>query len=90
MWATAAGLCALIVLSYVLVYTPMKTRTPLNTLVGAIPGALPPVVGHAAVAGELAMPQLVLFAILFCWQIPHFLAIAWRRQSMLRLSGACL
>ncbi|MGC6488446.1 MAG: protoheme IX farnesyltransferase [Planctomycetota bacterium] len=78
---TAAGLCALIVLSYVLVYTPMKTRTPLNTLVGAIPGALPPVVGHAAVAGELAMPQLVLFAILFCWQIPHFLAIAWRYRD---------
>ncbi|MEC9048237.1 MAG: heme o synthase [Planctomycetota bacterium] len=78
---TAAGLCALIVLSYVLVYTPMKTRTPLNTLVGAIPGALPPVVGHAAVAGELAMPQLVLFAILFCWQIPHFLAIAWRYRE---------
>ena len=78
---TASGLCALIVLSYVLIYTPMKTRTPLNTLVGAIPGALPPVVGHAAVAGELQMPQLVLFAILFCWQIPHFLAIAWRYRD---------
>lgn len=78
---TAAALCALIVVSYVLVYTPMKTRTPLNTLVGAIPGALPPVVGHAAVAGELALPQLVLFAILFCWQIPHFLAIAWRYRE---------
>jgi heme o synthase len=79
-WA-AAGLCALIVISYVLVYTPMKTRTPLNTLVGAIPGALPPVVGHAAVVGGLAMPQLVLFAILFCWQIPHFLSIAWRYRE---------
>lgn len=70
---TAAALCALIVLSYVLVYTPMKVRTPLNTLVGAIPGALPPVVGHAAVVGQLAMPQAVLFAILFCWQIPQLL-----------------
>jgi len=79
-WA-AAGLCALIVISYVLIYTPMKTRTPLNTLVGAIPGALPPVVGHAAVMGSLAMPQLVLFAILFCWQIPHFLSIAWRYKE---------
>tara|TARA_R110002072_G_scaffold67163_3_gene165043 strand:+ start:40085 stop:41023 length:939 start_codon:yes stop_codon:yes gene_type:complete len=78
-WA-AAFLCALIVISYVLVYTPMKTRTPLNTLVGAIPGALPPVVGHAAVVG-FALPQLVLFAILFCWQIPHFLAIAWRYRE---------
>ena len=78
---TAAMLCAAIVVSYVLVYTPMKTRTPLNTLVGAIPGALPPVVGHAAVVGELARPQLVLFAILFCWQVPHFLAIAWRYRE---------
>lgn len=78
---TAAALCALIVLSYVLVYTPMKVRTPLNTLVGAIPGGLPPVVGHAAVVGQLAMPQAVLFAILFCWQIPHFLAIAWRYRE---------
>lgn len=78
---TAAGLCAAIVISYVLVYTPMKVRTPLNTLVGAIPGALPPVVGHAAVVGQLAMAQAVLFAILFCWQIPHFLAIAWRYRD---------
>lgn len=77
----AGGLCALIVVSYVLVYTPMKVRTPLNTLVGAVPGALPPVVGHAAVFGKLALPQLVLFAILFCWQIPHFLAIAWRYRE---------
>jgi heme o synthase len=79
-WA-AGGLCALIVVSYVLVYTPMKTKTPLNTLVGAIPGALPPVVGHAAVVGHLALPQLVLFTILFFWQIPHFLAIAWRYRE---------
>jgi protoheme IX farnesyltransferase len=78
---TAGALSASIVLSYVLVYTPMKVRTPLNTLVGAIPGALPPVVGHAAVVGELAIAQLVLFAILFCWQIPHFLAIAWRYRA---------
>lgn len=78
---TAGGLSAAIVVSYVLVYTPMKVRTPLNTLVGAIPGALPPVVGHAAVVGHLAMPQAVLFAILFCWQIPHFLSIAWRYRE---------
>lgn len=77
----AAGVCAAIVASYVLVYTPMKVRTPLNTLVGAIPGALPPVVGHTAVCGQLAMPQMALFAILFCWQIPHFLAIAWRYRE---------
>jgi protoheme IX farnesyltransferase len=74
----ATAICALILLSYVLVYTPMKTRTPLNTFVGAIPGALPPVVGFAAVTGKLGIGALILFAILFCWQIPHFLAIAWR------------
>jgi protoheme IX farnesyltransferase len=74
----AAALCGLILLSYVLVYTPMKRITPLNTLVGAIPGALPPVVGFAAITGTVNMVALVLFAILFCWQIPHFLAIAWR------------
>ncbi|MBL8755776.1 MAG: protoheme IX farnesyltransferase [Planctomycetes bacterium] len=78
---TAGALSAAIVVSYVLVYTPMKVKTPLNTLVGAIPGALPPVVGHAAVVGELARPQAILFAILFCWQIPHFLAIAWRYRE---------
>jgi len=77
----AAGLSAAIVISYVAIYTPMKVRTPLNTLVGAIPGALPPVVGHAALVGKLAWPQLVLFLIVFCWQIPHFLAIAWRYRE---------
>jgi protoheme IX farnesyltransferase len=78
---TAAFVCAAIVVSYVVVYTPMKVRTTLNTLVGAIPGALPPVVGHAAVIGTLAWPQLVLFLIVFCWQIPHFLSIAWRYRD---------
>lgn len=77
----AAAVCAGIVVSYVAIYTPMKVRTPLNTLVGAIPGALPPVVGHAAVVGRLSMAQLALFAIVFCWQIPHFLAIAWRYRD---------
>ncbi|MFO1077270.1 MAG: heme o synthase [Planctomycetota bacterium] len=77
----AFGTCVAIVATYVVWYTPMKARTPLNTLVGAIPGALPPVVGHVAVLGFFAMPQLVLFAIVFCWQIPHFLAIAWRYRE---------
>ncbi len=74
-------LTALILFSYVLVYTPMKVRTPLNTLVGAIPGGLPPVVGYTAVTGKLGFGAAVLFMILFCWQIPHFLAIAWRYRE---------
>jgi protoheme IX farnesyltransferase len=73
----AAALAALTVLTYVLVYTPLKRRTPLNTLVGAIPGALPPVIGWSAVRGSLDAEAGVLFAVLFLWQVPHFLAIAW-------------
>jgi protoheme IX farnesyltransferase len=64
------------IMLYVLVYTPMKRVTTLNTLVGAIPGAIPPVIGYAAVTGALDLEALALFAILFCWQMPHFLAIA--------------
>jgi protoheme IX farnesyltransferase len=63
--------------SYVFLYTPLKTRTSLATIVGAVPGALPPVIGWAAARGTLDPGAWVLFAILFLWQIPHFLAIAW-------------
>lgn len=62
---------------YVLVYTPLKRLTWLNTLVGSIPGALPPMGGWAAATGELGLGAWVLFAILFIWQQPHFYAIAW-------------
>jgi protoheme IX farnesyltransferase len=63
--------------SYLFAYTPLKTRTSLSTIVGAFPGALPPVIGWAAARGSLDGGAFVLFAILFLWQIPHFLAIAW-------------
>ncbi len=63
--------------SYLFVYTPLKRRTSLATLVGAVPGALPPVIGWTASHGSLEMGALVLFAILFLWQVPHFLAIGW-------------
>jgi heme o synthase len=63
--------------SYLFVYTPLKRRTPLATLVGAVPGALPPVIGWTARSGSLDQGAFILFAILFLWQIPHFLAIAW-------------
>ncbi len=74
---TAAVVAAGTLISYVLVYTPLKRRTSLATLVGAIPGALPPVIGWSAVTGLISLPALVLFGIVFFWQMPHFLAIAW-------------
>lgn len=73
--AAAVALATLV--SYVFVYTPLKTRTSLATLVGAVPGALPPVIGWAAATGDVSLPALVLFGIVFFWQMPHFLAIAW-------------
>jgi protoheme IX farnesyltransferase len=63
--------------SYLFAYTPLKRRTPLATLVGAVPGALPPVIGWAAARGRLEPGAFILFAIVFLWQVPHFLAIAW-------------
>ena len=74
---TAAIVAAVTSISYVLIYTPLKTRTSLATLVGAVPGALPPVIGWAAASGVITLPALVLFGIVFFWQMPHFLAIAW-------------
>jgi heme o synthase len=59
------------------IYTPMKRRTSFSTVVGAIPGALPPIVGWAAASGEITAKAWTLFGIMFLWQLPHFLAIAW-------------
>jgi heme o synthase len=64
-------------LLYLGLYTPLKKRTPLATAVGAFPGALPPLIGWAAASGSLSREAWVLFAILFFWQFPHFLSIAW-------------
>jgi len=72
-----AVLAALTLASYVFLYTPLKTRSALSTVVGAIPGALPPMGGWTAARGELGIEAWILFAILFLWQLPHFLAIAW-------------
>ena len=63
--------------AYLLFYTPLKKRTPLCTLVGAFPGAMPPLIGWAAVAGRLSLEAWALYLILFLWQFPHLLAIAW-------------
>lgn len=62
---------------YVFVYTPLKRKTTLNTLIGAVPGALPPVIGWTAMTGSVSAEVLPLFLVLFVWQVPHFLAIAW-------------
>lgn len=62
---------------YVVIYTPLKRRTSFNTVIGAIPGALPPIVGWAAASGEITAKAWTLFGIMFLWQLPHFLAIAW-------------
>lgn len=69
------GIVAL--LSYVLIYTPLKRLSSLSTLVGAVPGAIPPMMGWAAITGILEPGAWALFGILFFWQLPHFLAIAW-------------
>jgi protoheme IX farnesyltransferase len=66
-----------VIAGYLFAYTPLKTRTSLSTLVGAFPGAVPPLIGWTAARGTLSIEGWVLFAILFLWQFPHFLAIAW-------------
>jgi heme o synthase len=73
----AAGLALATLLVYLAVYTPMKRRTSAATLVGAVPGALPALIGWTAAHGSVAVGGAALFAIVFLWQIPHFMAIAW-------------
>jgi heme o synthase len=83
-----AGLLAAVALvSYVLVYTPLKRRSSISTLIGALPGALPPLIGWTAATGRLDAGGLVLFAILFIWQIPHSLAIGIYRQKEYESAG---
>jgi heme o synthase len=73
----AASLAAATLAVYLIVYTPMKRHSPFATLIGAVPGALPPLIGWTASHGSLSMGGAALFAIVFLWQIPHFMAIAW-------------
>jgi protoheme IX farnesyltransferase len=89
--ALAGWLAAILALGtltiYVAVYTPLKRRSPIATLVGAVPGALPPLIGWAASRGEISIGGLSLFLIVFLWQIPHFMAIAWMYRDDYRLAG---
>ena len=82
-----AVLAAATLAGYVFVYTPLKTRTALATIVGAVPGAMPPLLGWTAAAGEVGLGGWVLFAVLFLWQLPHFLAIAWLYREDYRAAG---
>ena len=84
----AAALTASTIALYIFVYTPLKRKSALNTLIGAIPGAIPPVVGWVALGGELfSFEALFLFAILFFWQMPHFLAINWLCRDEYQQAG---
>jgi protoheme IX farnesyltransferase len=74
---TTAVLGTLTLASYVAIYTPLKRVTEWSTVIGAVPGAIPPMMGWVAVTGALEAPAWALFAILFLWQLPHFYAIAW-------------
>lgn len=75
--ALSAAVALATLLTYVVVYTPLKLRSSFSTVIGAIPGALPPVIGWAAASGSLSRGAWILFGIVFLWQLPHFLAIAW-------------
>jgi protoheme IX farnesyltransferase len=75
--ALASSLAVLTLTSYLLVYTPLKRKTPLCTLAGAFPGAMPPLIGWAAASGSIDKNAWILYSVLFLWQFPHFMAIAW-------------
>ena len=83
----SALLAALALVSYVAIYTPLKRRSSLATLVGAFPGALPPLIGWTAASGRIELPGLVLFGVLFLWQIPHFLALSIMLEDDYRRGG---
>lgn len=83
----ASSLAVLTLISYLLVYTPLKRRTPFCTLVGAFPGAVPPLIGWAGARGSLGAEAWVLYAILFLWQFPHFLSIAWMYREDYNRAG---
>ncbi|MBA3804497.1 MAG: protoheme IX farnesyltransferase [Acidobacteria bacterium] len=82
-----AALGLAVIAGYLFLYTPLKTRTSLSTVLGAFPGAMPPVLGWTAARGTLGMEAWVLFAILFLWQFPHFLAIAWMYKEDYERAG---
>ena len=85
--ALTALLGLTVIVGYVLMYTPLKTRSSLSTVVGAIPGAMPPLMGWTAATGEITIVAWALFATQFLWQFPHFLAIAWLYRAEYAKAG---
>jgi protoheme IX farnesyltransferase len=88
--ALASLLSILTLLGYLFLYTPLKRKTPLCTLIGALPGAMPPLIGWAAACGHLNGNAWLLFAIVFLWQFPHFMAIAWMYREDYARAGYVL
>ena len=85
---TLTALLGLVVIvGYVFLYTPMKTRTSLSTVVGAIPGAMPPLMGWTAATNNITVVAWALFATQFLWQFPHFLSIAWLYRKQYANAG---
>jgi heme o synthase len=91
LWIAVNGLASALAVatlaSYLLIYTPLKQKNALCTFIGAFPGAVPPLIGWAAVRGSLNYEAVILFAIVFLWQFPHFLAIAWMYREDYRRAG---
>jgi protoheme IX farnesyltransferase len=85
--ALSAWLGLFTLASYLFIYTPLKQRSPHSTTIGAIPGAMPPLIGYAAASGTLTWEAWILFAILFFWQFPHFYAIAWMYREDYERAG---
>ncbi|MEZ5425746.1 MAG: heme o synthase [Pyrinomonadaceae bacterium] len=82
-----AFLGLVVIVGYVLLYTPLKTRTSASTAIGALPGAMPPLMGWTASADQITLGAWALFALLFLWQFPHFLAIAWMYRDQYAKAG---
>ena len=86
----SAAIALVTLVTYAWVYTPLKTRTSFATVIGAVPGALPPMIGWAAATGTMSREAWILFAIVFFWQLPHFLAIAWMYREDYARAGVPL
>lgn len=82
-----AVLGLIVIVGYVLLYTPLKRKTSVSTAIGAIPGAMPPLMGWTSAANEITLGAWALFALLFLWQFPHFLAIAWMYREQYAKAG---